>query len=202
MECFFLPSSLFSLACLSFFLIFFSFTGLASIGSSEVTASSSILCTLPRASSKFFFWVRCFVEATTSSPSLFTRFRSLLASCAFTWSGIQSWSWIFSLMSALVFTLFTFCPPAPPLLMNFTSTSSFVTDRTWYTPRTTPSSSIPTRSPSCASCLVTWDPASMAEEPILLLLLDLRSCRRKRLWPPCGVVVKRSLQTLPGVVDD
>mmetsp|Transcript_4461 Transcript_4461/g.16743 ORF Transcript_4461/g.16743 Transcript_4461/m.16743 type:complete len:286 (-) Transcript_4461:21-878(-) len=87
-------------------------------------------CIFSRASSTFCDCVRNLLDWITSSPSLFTLFFSSTISRRATQGCSQSDARSrCSRMSTFVFTLLTFCPPAPPLRANEMVTSSLVTFR-------------------------------------------------------------------------
>jgi hypothetical protein len=87
-------------------------------------------CNFSSASSTFLLCVRCRVLLTTSSPSLFIRFFSATTKRSAHHLGNHPAATApstFNRISTLVFTLLTFCPPAPPDLANEIVTSSLVT---------------------------------------------------------------------------
>ena len=125
----FLFSSLFLFAFSACFATFI-FFALMLMCCGKFDARFTHACIFSSASSTFCFCVRKRLDWITSSPSLFTLFfsstRNRLATQGWSQSSFFARS---SRMSTFVFTLLTFCPPAPPDLANVTSTSSLVNAR-------------------------------------------------------------------------
>ena len=121
---FFFRSSRTSFPALSAFSICLAFSGSTSGGISVLAALSRIACIFASASSTLAACDLDAVEVTTSSPSLLMRFFSALFTASTSSGSSQSVESRFRRRSALVLTLLTFCPPAPPERANWSATSA------------------------------------------------------------------------------